>query len=106
MGAAELERLERDHKMVTVHNPTMVQLIKESLDVEVYSFTFSAASITNILASIRTELSVRLAGLAPLPTPTRDEVMSRAPDDIIEIKPGLWGIHVNVRALWRRMRAS
>lgn len=106
MGAAELERLERDHKMVTMHNPTMVQLIKESLDVEVYSFTFSAASITSILASIRTELSVRLGGLAPFPAPTRDDVMSRAPDDVIEIKPGLWGIHVNVRALWRRMRAS
>jgi AbiTii len=106
MGAAELERLERNHKMVTVHNPTMVQLIKEHLDVDVYSFTFSAANITSILASIQTELSARLARLAPLSPVTREDVMTRAPDDILEIKPGLWGIHVNVRALWRRIRAS
>lgn len=106
MSAAELERLESDHKMVTVHNPTMVQLIKENLDVDVYSFTFSAASVTNILASIGTELSAQLAGLAPLPARTRDDMMSRAPDDIIEVKPGLWGIHVNVRAIWRRIRTS
>jgi len=96
VGTAEIERLERDHKTVTIQNPGQVQLIKEYFDVDVYSFTFSAANLTNILASIRAELAHRLSILAPpVAMASSADVMTRAPDDILEIKPGIWGIHLN-----------
>ena len=106
MGVAQLERLERDRVTITIQNPGMVEIIREQLAVDVYSFTFSSTDITSILASIRAELSSKLAALALPVSALREDVLSRSPDDILEIKPGIWGVHLNVRALWRRLRAS
>lgn len=105
MGAAELERLERDRKTVTVHNPGHTKIIKECLDVDVYTFTFSSTGITSILAAISIELCERLQRLGPVPiSESAPHGDARPGRDVIELRPNFWGIGIDVRALWRNVR--
>lgn len=102
-GVEELEVLARTRDIVAIHDPHMCQLIREHLQVEVYSFRFSAVHVAGILSAIRMELSEKLLALKVIE-------MSREPsavveqDEIIALRPNFYGIGVDLRALWRRWK--
>lgn len=104
-GVEGLETLARARDIVVIHDPDMCELIKEHLQVEVYSFRFSAVHLTGILAAIRLELSQRLAAFDGAAS-ARGHSPIKECDEILELRPNFYGIGVNLRALWRRWRSN
>ncbi len=122
-GVEELERFERERKTITVHDPQLCKEIMEYMHGdEVYSHSFSSTLVTGVLSSIRTELAARLAEIRSAPVPeartamtaqTNGDVSGPELHDIIEVKPSLFGISLNVLALgratwrwWKRRKQS
>lgn len=65
-GVSELEKLSKKEKLLSIHDATFTDLIKQHLDVEVHSFSFSPISLVGILDSIRTNLINKLIAIAPM----------------------------------------
>lgn len=104
-GVEELEALARTRDTVLIHDPHMCQLIRAHLQVEVYSFSFSTVHVTGILSAIRMEISQKLSSL-DVTKIQRESVEVLEQDEIIELHPNLYGIGINLRALWRRWRGT
>lgn len=102
-GAAELEELATRSGPLTVVMPEYSELIRESLNVDVIVFQFNRAAVRQLLASIRVELIDRLtarrSAIAALPETAAPPV---APE-IFQLKPSIYGIGVDLKALWRRL---
>lgn len=102
-GVEELETLVESGDLITVHNPNTCELIKEHLKVQVYAFRFSRVHLIGVLSQIRTQLSDRLevvrnsGVLAQVSREIKQE-------EILELRPNLYGIGIDLRALWRRLR--
>jgi hypothetical protein len=102
-GVDELEALTTNRDTVEIQDPKTRELIRDHLSVEVHSFRFSAVHVKGILSEIRTELVTRANAMAPL-LGRREAVAAEMREDILELKPNLWGLGVNLRALWRRIK--
>jgi hypothetical protein len=103
-GVEELESLASGRETIAVHDPTMCELIQQHLKVEVYSFHFSAAHLMGVLAAIRNEFESKFQRVAPV----KSDVSSTAEPkslDILELRPNLYGIGIDLRALWRKWTA-
>lgn len=103
-GVEELEELADSRDVVVIHDPRMCELIKEHLDVEIYSFRFSRIHLVGVLSAIRNNLDEKSRGLKPKAGSSSAPV--RAEEEIIEIKPNIGGIGINLRALWRSITAG
>jgi len=65
-GISELEKLSRSSKLLTIQDPSFLKLIKENLNVEVHSFSFSSTSIIGILDAIKTNLINKLSKITQI----------------------------------------
>jgi hypothetical protein len=97
-GVEELESLMASRNMVMIHDPSMCELIRKHLKVEVYSFRFSAIHLRGVLSAIRTEVETKLRELKPT---TVHEKSTSTGDEILQLRPNFHGIGVDLRALWR-----
>ena len=100
-GVEELEELAGTRDTVVIHDPRMCELIKDYLKVEVYSFRFSRVNLVGVFSAIRNRLDVELHNLKPSNPRPRTV---KADDEIFELKPNVYGIGINLRALWRSLR--
>ncbi len=96
-GVEELAHLASKKDDVSIHDPSMCEMIREHLEVEVYTFTFSATHLVGILSAIRMELDRRLDEFAP------EVLVLPGTDDVFLLKPNFHGIGIDLRALWRRL---
>lgn len=103
-GVEELEALASSRDTVTIHDPDMCDLIRQHLKVEVYFFRFSPIHLIGVLSAIRTELQAKLKEFKP-PNSTKARSEGRT-EDILQLQPNLYGIGVDLRALWRRWKGS
>ena len=108
LGAAELESFVGVNGILALPNPEHATLIRDNLHVEVSTFRFSPQNVPPVLASIRAQLVDRLTQSQG--EDRRPAVSGPAPagplEDIIELKPNVAGIGLNLRALWRRWRST
>ena len=102
-GVEEMEALATSRDVVTIHDPHMCELIDQHLKVHVDVFRFSSVHLTGVLSAIRTELEDRLQALGPK-IRHGDSVAADPGDEILELRPNLYGIGINLRALWRRWK--
>jgi hypothetical protein len=104
-GAAELQGLATATGSLSVRPMEFSQLIRRELNVEVSVFQFRSASVSQVLANIKLHLLDQLMNrrekIAALP-----ELKKPAESDIIQIKPGIYGVSIDLKALWRRMFRS
>lgn len=101
-GVEELEGLASSRHTVVVHDPTMCELIRTHLGVEVYSFHFSTIHLRGVLSAIRTELDAKLRHIK---LPDSNWVRSSAhTEEVFQLRPNFHGLGVDLRALWRRWR--
>lgn len=63
-GVSELEELQKSKGFLSFQDQSFIGLIKDHLDVEVHSFSFSPTSIIGILDGIRTALINKLMAIA------------------------------------------
>lgn len=108
LGAAELESYVGVTGVLALPNPDHAVLIREHLKVEVSTFRFNAQNVPPVLASIRAQLVDRLARSHGKDSPPRSigSNIAATGEEIIEIRPNLAGIGVNLRALWRKWRST
>lgn len=104
-GIDELEMLTQTRDTVTVHDPRMCDLIRQHLHIDVYSFRFSAVHLVGILTAIRERLRESLSTLADFPE-SNSAHSEDTRDDILELKPNLYGIGIDLRAMWRRWKGT
>jgi len=71
----------------------------------VYSFRFSAVHLTGILSAVRTELSEKLVALDRVSNAVPTSASVEA-EEILELRPNLYGIGIDLRALWRRWKGT
>ena len=98
----ELEALKEGPDMLVVHDPHMCELIREHLQVDVHYFRFSRVHVVGILAAIQTELETKLGELNLRDLSQRDQA-DDAGQAILELRPNIHGIGINLRALWKRL---
>ena len=101
-GVAELEGLATATGPLAVRARDHAALIGEALKVEVTTFEFEARSVAQVLTNIKVQLLDQLcaqrAAIAALPAS-----VTMASSEIIQLKPGIYGISVELKALWRRL---
>ncbi len=87
---------------------SLAEVIRDTLDVEVTDFRFTPHSVEQVLANIRAQLVDRLAShrdrlrgapSVPVATPASRE-------EIVILRPSFYGVGINLRALWRRLRSG
>lgn len=105
-GVEELEELAASRDIVVIHDPKMCELIKDHLGVEVYSFRFSRVHLVGVLSAIRDHLDEKSRSLKAKPKFFSSHSPARQEDEIIELKPNVAGIGINLRALWRSITAG
>ena len=104
LGVAELEGFVGVKGVLALAIPEGAALIEEHLAVSVSTFRFDPRSVSQVITSIRVRLVDELARrprIAQLDVPPATQV----DDEIIELRPNVAGIGINLRALWRSWRS-
>jgi hypothetical protein len=99
-GVIDLEQMFKKGGSYSIQDPHMIELIRE-LGVEVTRFSFDAQQLTSVLSTIRTDLAERLDSIderTEIDDPTSDD------EHIIELKPNIYGIGIDLRALGRKWK--
>lgn len=108
-GVAELETLAEGDAPIVFRLPGPAEIIREHLGVTVSIFRFSPASIPGVLWAIKAHLvqlltdTSRSSGQPQPPSPAESGAQKAA--DVLVLRPSLYGIGVDLRALWRRVQA-
>jgi hypothetical protein len=103
LGVVELESFFGATGLISYRPNEFSEIINKEFGIEVTTFSFDPRLIPSILAAIKMEASDRLvaeeAALAPV-------LVNESPVEagIIELKPSFYGISVDLKALWRRIR--
>jgi hypothetical protein len=99
-GVTELEGLASAKGLLSMRAMEFSELIRKGLDVEVSLFQFHPAAVNQVLADIKLQLLDQLAArneaIAALP-----ELTKPAESEILHLKPGIYGVSVDLKALWR-----
>jgi hypothetical protein len=104
-GVEELEALVGSRHTVVIHDPHTCDLIREHLQVEVYSFRFSSVNLRGIISAIRMELVDKIQKLKTYEG-IESTTLPQKNEDILELRPNIYGIGINLRALWKRFISS
>jgi hypothetical protein len=95
----ELENLLDTRELVAVQDPDTCSLIKQHLNVDVHVFRFSSSQLSGILSSIKLKLSDWLFNASEDSERNGSHISK---EDVIELKPNIYGIGIDLRALWRK----
>lgn len=99
-GVIEIEGMIGAKGPLAFRDPRSSRIIQENLGVEVTTFNFSPKSIPAVLEAIRTEFtSLIISRKKKLQT---SEVQVSKTDEIIQLKPNIYGIGVDLKAIWRK----
>jgi hypothetical protein len=107
-GVVELETFLGMQGIITMRALDMAEIFNSRLGVEVTSFQFTPQSVTQLLATIRAQLMDRI--VAHRKQLERSEQAKPPPpggssSDILQLKPSIYGIGIDLRALWRRFQS-
>lgn len=104
-GVAELESvMSNGTGTVGMRLPGEAEIIRRELNVDVSIFEFQRAAISQVLANIRLKALEHLWERKPALTTPAAEVKLQKQDEIILLRPAIWGMGIDLRALWKRMR--
>jgi len=99
-GVPEIENILNTRDMIVIQDPQTCALIKKFLKVEVHFFRFSPSSLSGILSSIKMQLSDRLMNI----TDAIEEDHGSLNENIIELKPNIYGVGIDLKALWKKWK--
>lgn len=102
-GVGELEQLAKTRDTVVISDLTICSLIREHLNAEVHSFHFSSVHLVGVMAAIRAELVDRLPAFEDAESEPTHVAIGR---EIINLRPNLYGVGIDLRALWHRLRRN
>jgi hypothetical protein len=101
-GVTELEGIAAAAGTLALREMDFAGVIRVNLGVEVSTFQFSPASVKQILTNIKVELLDRIAQQREK-IKTLPEAQIAREADILQLKPTIYGVGIDLKALWRRM---
>ena len=103
-GTAELEGTASATKVLSMRESQFAVVIQQHLGITVTSFHFQPASIQQVLVNIRLHLIEHVTNRRTKIGYIDADSIAQVPEaEILQIKPNLYGIGVDLRALWRKM---
>lgn len=101
LGVSELEGIAGGTRMLAMRLTDFSEMIRKHLDVQVTVFEFRPSSVSQVLTNVKVQLLDQLAGrreaIAALP-----ETSTAQESEILQLKPNMYGVSVDLKALWRR----
>jgi AbiTii len=104
-GVEALESLKDTRQTVVLQDMQTNELIAQHLEVQVSTFHLDKAQIIGVLSQIRSELFRRVQFLAGS-TPSGRNNEGTKDQEIVMLSPNFYGVGVNLRALWHRVKPS
>lgn len=101
-GVAELESITSASRPILIPDAGCANVIREELQVHVRYFRCTPYAVKQVVENIRANLLERLAEQRKRYGAPVDASSPPGPE-ILELKPGIYGISVNLKALWRRL---
>jgi hypothetical protein len=101
-GVTELEGMIGAKGPLAFRAPIFAALIQEHLKVEVTTFYFSTTAVSPVLESIRTQFSDHIISRKEKFERGIFKTQKSESEDIIQLKPNIYGIGVDLKALWRK----
>jgi hypothetical protein len=104
LGVIEMEGIIGAKGPLAFRAPNFTETIRDNLGVEVTTFNFSPKAVPPVLEVIRTELSDRLM-LRKNKLQRHDiESQESITEELFQLKPNIYGIGVDLKALWRKFK--
>jgi hypothetical protein len=103
-GVIEMEGMIGAKGPLAFRAPQFTEIIRDSLGVEVTTFNFSPKAAPPVLEAIRTELSGHLMSRKDKLQGHDIESQESRTEDVIQLKPNIYGIGVDLKALWRKFK--
>jgi len=101
-GVAELEGIATGTGTLTMRPTEFSELIRNNLHVEVSVFQFRPSSVSQVLTNIKVRLldhlTSRRGKISTLP-----DIQVSKKTEILQLKPSVYGISVDLKELWRRV---
>jgi hypothetical protein len=101
-GVAELEGLASGSGPLAMRPTELSEFIKKDLNTHVTVFQFSRSSVSQILTNIKVHLLDQLANRMTKIMEVPDAQITKEAE-ILQIKPGFYGVSIDMKALWRRI---
>jgi len=101
-GVAELEGLAAGGGTLAMRPTELSEIIRKGLNIEVSVFQFRPSSVSQVLTNIKVHLLDHLASRMSKIKELPDIQVMKEPE-ILQIKPGLYGVSIDMKALWRRV---
>jgi len=100
-GVTELESIAAGNGPLVMRPMEFSDIIRNNFDVEVSIFQFQPRSVCQVLTNIKVQLLDRVASrrerISAIPV---NQISQKA--EILLLKPNLYGVGVDLKALWRR----
>jgi hypothetical protein len=103
-GVVEMEGMLGANGPLAFRAPQFAEIIRNELGVEVTTFNFSPKAVPPVLEAIRTELSDRLMSRKDKLQEHDIESKESRTEDVLQLKPNIYGIGVDLKALWRKFK--
>jgi AbiTii len=103
-GVIEMEGMIGAKGPLAFRAPQFTEIIRDALGVEVTTFNFSPKTVPTALETIRTELSDRLMSRKDKLQGHDFESQESKTEDVIQLKPNIYGIGIDLKALWRKFK--
>jgi len=104
-GVAELEGIAGGTAMLAMRFADLSEIIRTHLNVEVTVFQCRPSSVSQVLTNVKVRLLDQLASRREAIAALPDVRMSQEPE-ILHLKPGIYGMSIDLKALWRRVFGS
>lgn len=101
-GVAELEGIAAGTGILSMRPTEFSELIRNNLKVDVCIFRFSPSSVCQVLTNVKVRLIDQLASRRDKIDVIPD-IQSREDPEIFQLKPGVHGLSVDLKALWRKL---
>jgi hypothetical protein len=104
-GVAELEGYATATGLLAMRPTEFSEILRKGMKVDVTTFRFRPESVVQVLTNIKVQLldhvASRRAKLAGLP-----QADSPKQGDVLQLKPTLYGVGIDLKALWRKMTSN
>lgn len=104
-GVPELEKLVTAKGVLTIRDDN-ASIVNETLGVQVTQFRFPTSALEPVLANIRAQLLHQLAERQSRLRDVKQPASPAASEQIVLLRPSFYGIGIDLRALWRRLRSG
>jgi hypothetical protein len=103
-GVIEMEGMIGAKGPLAFRAANFAEIIRRNLKIEVTTFNFSPAAVPVVLEAIRTQLFDQVILRKEKLKGRKFETRKSKSDDIIQLKPNIYGIGIDLKALWRKFQ--